>query len=137
MERIYAQQFLPPSSNASTTPFQQWGFWQFLLFSWTTIRGKHCRHPITVMGAVDTFGPRHLYKNSSFANLWYLSYNLELAIECPEINSRIYETLKDAAQLPGRIFPINLWLSSSSFCSNNDTSKSNTFYTGVKVFFKI
>ena len=88
-----------------------------------------------VMGVVDRFGPRHLYNNSSFANFWYLSYNLELAIECPKIDSRIYETLKDAAQLPGRIFLINLWLSSSSFCSNNDTSKRKTFYNGVKVFF--
>ena len=26
-------------------------------FSWTTLRGKHCRHPIAVMGVVDTFGP--------------------------------------------------------------------------------
>ena len=25
-------------------------------FSWTTLRGKHCRHPIAVMGVVDTFG---------------------------------------------------------------------------------
>ena len=22
------------------------------------VRGKHCRHPIAVMGVVDTFGPR-------------------------------------------------------------------------------
>ena len=25
-------------------------------FSWTTLTGKHCRHPIAVMGVVDTFG---------------------------------------------------------------------------------
>ena len=31
------------------------GFWQCLPFSWTTLRGKHCRHPIAVMGVVDTF----------------------------------------------------------------------------------
>ena len=30
-------------------------FWQCLPFSWTTLRGKHCRHPIAVMGVVDTF----------------------------------------------------------------------------------
>ena len=30
-------------------------FWQCLPFSWTEIRGKHCRHPINVMGVVDTF----------------------------------------------------------------------------------
>ena len=27
----------------------------FLPFSWTTLRGKHCRHTIAVMGVVDTF----------------------------------------------------------------------------------
>ena len=42
--------------NVSTTPLRQWGFRQCLPFSWTRLRGKHCRHPITVMGVVDTFG---------------------------------------------------------------------------------
>ena len=42
--------------NVSTTPLQKWGFWQCLPFSWATLRGKHCRHPIAVMGVVDTFG---------------------------------------------------------------------------------
>ena len=37
---------------------EQWGFRQCLPFSWTTLRGKHCRHPIAVMGVVDTFRPR-------------------------------------------------------------------------------
>ena len=31
-------------------------FGNVLPFSWTTLRGKHCRHPIAVMGVVDTFG---------------------------------------------------------------------------------
>ena len=43
-------------SNVSTTPLRQWGFRQCLPFSWTTLKGKHCRHPIVVMGVVDTFG---------------------------------------------------------------------------------
>ena len=43
-------------SNISTPPLRQWGFRQCLPFSWTTQRGKHCRHPIAVMGVVDTFG---------------------------------------------------------------------------------
>ena len=30
----------------STTPLRQWGFWQCLPFSWTTLRVKHYRHPI-------------------------------------------------------------------------------------------
>jgi hypothetical protein len=36
-------------------PLRQWGFRQCLPFSWTTLRGEHCRHPIAVMGVVDTF----------------------------------------------------------------------------------
>ena len=42
--------------NVSTTPLRQWGFRQCLPFSWTTLRDKHCRHPIAVMGVVDMFG---------------------------------------------------------------------------------
>ena len=33
----------------------QWGFQQCLPISWTTLRGKHCRHPIAVMGVVGKF----------------------------------------------------------------------------------
>ena len=29
------------SPNISTTPLRQWGFWQCLPFSWTTLKGKH------------------------------------------------------------------------------------------------
>ena len=36
-------------------PIMAMGFWQCLPFSWTTLIGKHCRHPIAVMGDVDTF----------------------------------------------------------------------------------
>ena len=36
-------------------PITAMGFRQCLPFSWTTLRGKHCRHPIAVMGVVDTF----------------------------------------------------------------------------------
>ena len=46
-----------PCPNVSTTPLQQCGFRQCLPFSWTTLRDKHCRHPIAVMGDVDMFGP--------------------------------------------------------------------------------
>ena len=42
--------------NVSTTPLRQWGFRQCLPFRWATLRGKHCRHPIAVMGVVNTFG---------------------------------------------------------------------------------
>ena len=47
---------LAQCSNVPTTPLRQWGFWQCLPFSWTTLRGKHCRHLIAVMGVVDAFG---------------------------------------------------------------------------------
>ena len=43
----------------STTPLQEWG-WGFrncLRFSWTTLRGKHCRHPFAIIVVVDTCGP--------------------------------------------------------------------------------
>ena len=42
--------------NVSTTPIRQWGFQQCLPFSWTTLRGKHCWHPIAAMGVEDRFG---------------------------------------------------------------------------------
>ena len=47
-------------SNVSTTPLRHWGFRQCLPFSWTTLRGIHCRHPIAVMEVVDTFGQRSI-----------------------------------------------------------------------------
>jgi hypothetical protein len=34
--------------NVSTTPLQQWGFWQCLPFSWITLTDKHCWHSIAV-----------------------------------------------------------------------------------------
>ena len=45
------------SLNVSTTPLRQWGFRQCLPFSWTPLSGKH---PIDVMGVVDTFGHGYL-----------------------------------------------------------------------------
>ena len=38
-----------------TTPLRQWGVGQSFSFSWTTLKGKHCWHPIAIMGVVDTF----------------------------------------------------------------------------------
>ena len=46
-----------PCPSVSTTPLRQWGFRQCFPFSLTTLRGKHCRHPIALMGVVDTFRP--------------------------------------------------------------------------------
>ena len=59
--------------NVSTTPLRQWGFQQCLPFSWTTLRGKHCRHPIAVMGVVDMFEPGA----QSINGLLFDSFNLE------------------------------------------------------------
>ena len=39
-------------------PIWQWGFGQSLIFSWTTLKDKHCQHPIAIMQVVDTFGQR-------------------------------------------------------------------------------
>ena len=47
----------------SKTPIRQWGFRQHLPFSWTTLRCKHCLHPVAVMGIVDTIG---LYPHQDF-----------------------------------------------------------------------
>ena len=56
------QTFIKLSRNVSTTPLRQWGFRQCLPFSWTILRGKHCRHTIAVMGVVDTFGLNQLQR---------------------------------------------------------------------------
>ena len=44
------------------------GFRQCLPFSWTTLRGKHCQHPIAVMGVVDKF---RLFLHDSTTNLHF------------------------------------------------------------------
>jgi hypothetical protein len=56
---------LNTSTYVYTTPLQQWGFRQCLPFSWTTLRGKHCWHPIAVMGVVDPFGPLYDFNNEA------------------------------------------------------------------------
>ena len=37
-------------------PSMAMGFLAMFNLHWITLRGKHCRHPIAVMGVVDTFG---------------------------------------------------------------------------------
>ena len=54
--------------NISSTPLRQWDFWQCLTFSWTTLRGKHCWHPIAVIGVVDTFG--QWYEKQHLTDRW-------------------------------------------------------------------
>ena len=53
--------FTHTSPNISTTPLRQRGFRQCLPFSWTTLRGKHCRH---------------YCRNESFGYVWARSHNL-------------------------------------------------------------
>ena len=56
--KFESKQHVPSTClNVSTTPLQQWGFRQCLPFSWTKLKGKHCRHRIAVLGVVHTFRP--------------------------------------------------------------------------------
>jgi hypothetical protein len=70
-----------PGLNVSTTPLRQWGFRQCLPFSWTTLRGKHCRHHIAVMEVVDTFGlclNPHFIFDSHMPALSHTFYEIEM-----------------------------------------------------------
>ena len=64
--------------NVFTTPLREWGFRQCLPFSWTTLRGKHCQHPIAIMGVVDTFGHylvnQDLARNTSILHFCYFNF---------------------------------------------------------------
>ena len=51
-------------ANLCTTPIRQWGFRQCLHFCWTTLRGKHCQHPIAIMVVVDTFRQRMFFQSN-------------------------------------------------------------------------
>ena len=69
--------------NVAKTSLLQWGFRQYLPFSLTTLGGKHCRHPIVVMGVVDMFGHGHQCAivnfnhtiNSDQTMTWYAARN--------------------------------------------------------------
>ena len=50
-------------------PITAMGFWPCFPFSWTTLGGKHCRHPIAIMGVVDMFGLCHVRANISKSNV--------------------------------------------------------------------
>ena len=60
-----------PFSNVSTTPLRQWDFRQFLSFSWTTLRGKHCQHPVAVMRVVDADSKNLCSLNLLILNIFY------------------------------------------------------------------
>ena len=69
-----------------TTPLRQWGFRRCLPFSWTTLRGKHCRQPITLMGVVDTFRNRRTLffamGNQILSSLLRVGFNLKSQGNC-------------------------------------------------------
>ena len=67
---------------------QQWGFQQCLPFSWTTLRGKHCQHPIAVMGVLDTFAHTLCGWDAIFLIFTYLRGNL---IEILEIIPKMWQ----------------------------------------------
>ena len=74
--------FLCP--NVSTTPLREWVLWQYLSFSWTTLRSTHCRRPIAVMGIVDTF---QLYHFSIDTAIWLTFYQIILVCNHHWLNS--------------------------------------------------
>ena len=54
--------------NVSTTPLRQWGFRQCLPFSWTTLRGKHCRQKYFIIhtSGLDNLTTQLLYNPMQF-----------------------------------------------------------------------
>ena len=58
-----------PLSKCIYNPIQQRGFWQCLPFSWTTLRGKHCRQPVAVNRVVDTAWPSLCLLGQEFLEL--------------------------------------------------------------------
>ena len=69
-----SQQAKSLSWSISNRMIRVMGFWQRLPFSWTTLRGKHCWHPIAVMGVIDTF--RRTFVPSDFNHWNALEYIL-------------------------------------------------------------
>ena len=99
-------QIVSHSPNVSTTPLRQWVFRQCLPFSWTTLRGKHCRHSIALMGVVDTFGHR--------LKPWIKSQkDIPLASQAISLKSvlKSYQTLKKPRSVSSNIHKLHLMLS--------------------------
>ena len=61
--------------NISTTPLRQ-----CLPFSWTTLRGKHCGHPIVVMAVVNTFRQCPVAQNQSAAIYLPFSWDTSVSV---------------------------------------------------------
>ena len=59
-----------PKDTAGTYLQPHYGNCKCLHFSWTTLRGIHCRHPIALMVVVNTFGQSHTIEN--YVNLHHV-----------------------------------------------------------------
>ena len=65
---------------------------QCLPFSWTTLRGKHCWHPIAVMGVVNTFEDHQFVVRQIHAliQIRSLTLHLKVADRCFNESERIF-----------------------------------------------
>ena len=88
-----------PCLNVSTTPLRQWVFHQCLPFSWTTLRGKHWRHPIAIMGVVDTF--EHYWLSVTFNYIILLHCHSPTIIYC--VIRQWCSSHKSTRNLPQRV----------------------------------
>ena len=52
--------YFPIEPERIYNPIMAMGLRQWLPFSCTTLRGKHCQIPIAIMGVVDAFGLRQI-----------------------------------------------------------------------------
>ena len=99
----------PLCPNVSTTIWQ-WVFREPLPFRWTTLRGKHCRHPIVIMWVVDTFGLCHeidLVLNSRIL-VWFLKLIAQPLT--PEILALLYNCLKLHRCMPLLFITWSIWI---------------------------
>ena len=60
------------------------GFLAMFNFQLETLRGKHCQHPIAVMGVVDTFGP-----SLSFSSVGTRRYFFQCSVSFKQFNWKI------------------------------------------------
>ena len=102
-----ALHFVLKSPNVSTTPLRQWVFQQCLPFSWTTLKGNHCLHPIAVMGVVDTFEQNFLNyiiyfilgdQDPSWSIVCYVASYQGRALRCVLSSAQYQTTVRPAKQ---------------------------------------
>ena len=64
-------------------PITAMGFWQCLPFSWTLLRGKHCWHPIAIMGVVDICSGSTSLNLTLQLILYNLAYTAQMYLQLP------------------------------------------------------